>query len=102
MAPHSRRATCGFQFRCSAGLARTRILASMADDKDSKLQQISTTIAALVASTPLLGGDKWGAALGLSGVGLASVIENIRARTNKLDEMVRDVLADERLMNRFD
>jgi hypothetical protein len=72
----------------------------LSDEKDSKLQQISTTVAALVASAPLLGGDKWGAAFGLAGVGLASLIENIRTR--KLDDMVHDILADGRVRERFD
>jgi hypothetical protein len=75
----------------------------MAGEKDSKLQQISASVAALVATVPpLLQGDKVDAAIRLAGVGVASVMENIRARTKKLDQEVRDALADERLNARFD
>lgn len=70
---------------------------------DTKLQQISASVAALVAAVPpLVQGDMATAAIGLLGVGIASVIENVRARTNALDDQVRDAFADARLRERFD
>ncbi|HYI09165.1 MAG TPA: hypothetical protein VEK57_08840 [Thermoanaerobaculia bacterium] len=75
----------------------------MAKDKDSKLQQIGASVAAITAAAPaLLIGDEVSAAIALFGVGAASVMENIRARTRSLDDAVRDALADERLRERFD
>lgn len=74
----------------------------MTEEKDSKLQQISTAVGALVASIPAWQGEPWLAAFGLSAVGLASLLENIRARTRKLDDAMQDALADESLKARFD
>ena len=83
--------------------AQRRYTQAMTSSKDERLQQISVATAAIVAATPaLVIGDKMSAIAGLTGAFMASVFENIRARTKKLDDEMRDVLTDERLRARFD
>lgn len=75
----------------------------MSTGKDEKLQQVSASVAALVAAVPpLLQGDKVTAAIRLLGVGAASVLENLRGRTKKLDQLMEDAFSEERLKERFD
>ena len=71
--------------------------------KESKLQQLSTGIAAVVSAGPaLFQGDLYTAAVALLGVGAASVLENIRGRTKELDDQMRDAFEDERLRDALD
>lgn len=75
----------------------------MSSEKDSKLQQIGASVAALTAAAPALwSGDEVSTAIALFGVGAASVIENIRSRTKGLDDLVREALEREELRARFD
>ena len=86
----------------AAELARPTYTAPVSD-RDTKLQQLSVSVGAVIASVPMiLQGDEVTTALGLAGVGIASVIENVRARTGKLDRLVQEALADEQLKARFD
>src|SRR5579872_3510532 len=73
------------------------------ESRDEKLQQLSVGVAAIVAATPgLVTGDVVAIVTGLGGALIASVVENVRARTKRLDDAVRDALADDRLRARFD